>query len=301
MNPRITVVIPVYNRKFELTRALEALSFQTMPNFEVVVCDDGSTDDLSDVVARFKTKLSLRYIRIENSGGPARPRNVAIGLARGEWISFLDSDDWWDAERLECVSAALDDDVDFIYHRLRVVSDPGLLHRGEQRDVIGDPIKGSALQHMALWGNPVPNSAAIVRRNLLQQIGGVCEDPSIVMEDFDTWLRLVESGARVRFLDEVLGFYWVGKDGISAFSRRQVDGCITLFARHAALFGPDLREVAEACHHYRVGSLFLKLGQSREEAYAHLLRAQPLPSYVLKIKRHIKLIMVFLWRTYCAK
>ena len=293
MNPRISVVIPVYNRSRELRRALESLARQTVRDFEVVVCDDGSTEDIHAVLASFENQIEIRYRRIENSGGPARPRNVAMSAARGEWIAFLDSDDWWDDCRLAVISTELGDDVDLLYHSLRVVTAPGLTRTLERRPVIGDPLRGEALRHMVLYGNPVPNSAAVVRRRLLSQIGGICEDRAIVAEDFDTWLCLVEAGARVRFLNQVLGSYWVGADGISAFSRRQIDGQLALFARHVTRLSPDLRVVAEACHNYLIGSMLLQLGGSHQQARKYLLQASPLPSFAMRAKRWLKLAKTF--------
>lgn len=293
MTPRISVVIPVYNRSWELHRALESLARQTVRDFEVVVCDDGSTEDIRAVLAPFENKIDLRYQRIENSGGPARPRNIAIGLARGEWIAFLDSDDWWDDARLAVVGAALSDEVDFLYHPLRVVTAPGLIRTAERRTVIGDPLRDEALRHLAMYGNPVPNSAAVVRRHLLVQIGGICEDRAIVAEDFDTWLCLIEAGARIRFLSQVLGCYWVGEDGISAFSRRQIDGQIALFERHIERFSPDLRVLAQACHNYAIGSMLLQLGESRQQARKYLLQARALPSLAMQAKRWLKLVKTF--------
>lgn len=289
MIPRISVVIPVYNRSWELRRALESLARQTERHFEVVVCDDGSTEDIRAVLAPFESQIDVRYQRIENSGGPARPRNVAISLARGEWIAFLDSDDWWDDGRMAVVGSALGDDVDFLYHPLRVVTAEGLTRVPERRTMIGEPLRSEALRHMALFGNPVPNSAAVVRRSMLMQIGGICEDPAIAAEDFDTWLCLAEAGARMHFLNEVLGSYWVGEDGISVFSHRQIAGQIALFKRHAPRFSSDLRCVAEACHNYAVGSLLLQLGENHKLAREYLLLARNLPLLAMRIKRCLKL------------
>lgn len=292
MTPTISVVIPVYNRGWELCRALESLASQTTHDFEVVVCDDGSTEDIRAVLAPFEGRMDVRYQRIDNSGGPARPRNVAIGMARGEWIAFLDSDDWWDDERLEVVGAELGNGVDILYHSLRVVTATGLTRTLERREVIGDPLRGDGLRHLALFGNPVPNSAAVVRRSLLMQIGGICEERSIVaVEDFDTWLRLLESGARIQYLDKVLGSYWIGEDGISAFSRRQIDRQIALFKRHIPRFSPDLRVIAEASHNYSIGALLLQLGGNKKLARQHLLQARNLPSLALRVKRLVKLVM----------
>lgn len=293
--PRISVVIPVYNRTWELRRALESLARQTVGDFEVVVCDDGSTEDIRAVLAPFETQIEVRYERIENSGGPARPRNVAIGIARGEWIAFLDSDDWWDDERLAVVGSELGDELDILYHPLRVIAGPGLTRTLERRDVIGERPRGDALRHLALFGNPVPNSAAVVRRSLLTQIGGICEDRSIVaVEDFDTWLRLLEAGARMRFLDQVLGCYWIGDDGISTFSRRQIDRQIALFERHLPRFNPELRIVAEATHNYSIGAQLLQLGGNPFLSRRYLMQARNLPSMAMRVKRLMKLAMTFI-------
>jgi glycosyltransferase involved in cell wall biosynthesis len=291
---KISVVIPVYNRSWELRRALESLVRQTTCDFEVMVCDDGSTEDIRAVLSPFENQIEVLYQRIENSGGPARPRNVAINMARTEWIAFLDSDDWWDEDRLAVVGAELDDDVDILYHPLRVVTAAGLTRTLERRAVIGEPFREDALRHLALFGNPVPNSAAVVRRSLLVQMGGICEDRAIVaVEDFDTWLRLLESGAKMRFLNQVLGTYWIGEDGISTFSRRQVDRQIALFKRHLPCFSPELRVAAEASHNYSIGALLLQLGGNHALARQHLMQARNLPSLQLRLKRLLKLAMIF--------
>jgi glycosyltransferase involved in cell wall biosynthesis len=287
------VVIPVFNRGWELDRALRSLVRQTAKNFDVVVCDDGSTEDIRSVVASFEHQLDLQYQRIENSGGPARPRNVAINLACGEWIAFLDSDDWWDDERLAVIGAELGKEIDFLYHPLRVVTGPGVKRKRFQRDVFGEPLHCEPLQQLILFGNPVPNSAAVVRRSHLVSMGGICEEREIAaVEDFDTWLRLLESGAKIRFLNRVLGTYWIGGDGISTFSRRQIDIQIALFARHACHLSGNLLVLAEACQNYVIGSMYLQLGEDLRQARKHLWRAHRLPSWTMRLKRWVKLALV---------
>lgn len=297
MTPLISVVIPVFNRSAELRRALESLDRQTLRDFEVVICDDGSTEDIPAVVAFFENKLSIRYLRIENSGGPARPRNAAIGVARGKWIAFLDSDDWWDDDRLEVVSVELGDHVDILYHPLRVVRAKNMRATRERRAVIGEPFFGDALRHFVLVGNPIANSACVVRRDSLMKVGGISEEPSLVsVEDFDTWLRLLVFGARLNYLNRVLGSYWIGSDGISTFSRKQIDRLIFLFERNLPLLNPDLRRVAEACHSYRVGSLLIQIGENNLLAREYLMRADRLPWMVMRVKRMLKILLTFVPR-----
>jgi glycosyltransferase involved in cell wall biosynthesis len=101
----ITVVIPTYNRAALLVRAVESALAQTVPPTEILVVDDGSTDDTAAVCARWSDPV--RYIATPN-GGVARARNVGIAQARGEWIALLDSDDEWEPEKLATQCAALD-------------------------------------------------------------------------------------------------------------------------------------------------------------------------------------------------
>ncbi|KJR41168.1 glycosyl transferase family 2 protein, partial [Candidatus Magnetoovum chiemensis] len=88
-----SVIIPTYNRSGTLSRCLEALSAQDFPfdKFEVIVCDDGSSDDTAAAVTRFKASLTLKYIRQDNKG-PAAARNLGILNSIGKYLLFLNDD-----------------------------------------------------------------------------------------------------------------------------------------------------------------------------------------------------------------
>lgn len=291
--PLISVVVPVHDRSAELQRMLEALSRQTEKRFEVLICDDGSTEDIRAVADKYGACLEIRLQRIPNSGGPAKPRNVAAAMARGAWIAFLDSDDWWDENRLAVIVPHLDDSVDLLYHPLRVVAAAGVTRRVGGRRVIGHPITGDALCYMALNGNPIPNSSVVLRRTLLERLGGITEDPDLlgVAEDFDTWLRAAELGARIRYLPHVLGNYWVGADGLSKLSWRHVKGLMRLYALHQARIPQACRLAALSCHHYTIGCALLQLGPGHHaQARQHLASAGSLPTWGLRMRRWLKLL-----------
>ena len=118
--PIVTVIIPTFNRPQDLTRCLRSLCEQTFEDFEVLVCDDGSTVDLSGIVDSFSDRLVIRYFKSDNFGGPARPRNLGIKKAKSKYIAFLDSDDWWLPGKLELSIAYLEKGVDLVYHPLIV-------------------------------------------------------------------------------------------------------------------------------------------------------------------------------------
>lgn len=104
--PIVSVIIPTFNRARFLPDALQSVFVQGVPDVQVVVVDDGSTDDTEGVVAAYGD--SIQYVRQEN-GGPAAARNTGLGLAKGRFISFLDSDDVWLPGKMKAELSTFDD------------------------------------------------------------------------------------------------------------------------------------------------------------------------------------------------
>lgn len=212
--PKISVVVPTYNRARDVGRCLQSLVGQTFEAFEVLVCDDGSTDDTSAVVDAYKTRLSLTYVRAENFGGPARPRNAGLRLARGEYIAFLDSDDWWTPEKLQRSLEHLERGADVVYHDMYFVARAA--QRLFPRKSRGRQLAAPVFEDLLVNGNALNNSSVVARRSLLQSIGGCSEERALIAaEDYDLWLRLAQvTDAFVR-IPHTLGFYWVGSGNLS--------------------------------------------------------------------------------------
>ncbi len=98
--PLISVIIPTYNRDYTITRALHSVLKQTYKNMEILVVDDGSTDDTNEIVAKYSDKR-IKYIRHEVNKGEVGARNTGIRNAIGKYIAWLDSDDEWLESKLE--------------------------------------------------------------------------------------------------------------------------------------------------------------------------------------------------------
>lgn len=107
MNPKVSVVIPTYDRAAKVQRAIESVLAQTMKDLEVVVVDDGSSDNTAEVLsAKFGDRI--RYY-VQTNQGASVARNRGAEEARGEWIAFLDSDDLWEPDKLEAQFKALEE------------------------------------------------------------------------------------------------------------------------------------------------------------------------------------------------
>lgn len=124
--PLISVILPTYNRAYPILRAIESVKAQTYPYWELVIIDDGSTDETAEVLERV-TKLDtrIRTYRQRNLG-PARARNHGVARAQGEIIAFIDSDDQYDPCHLELGARTFcaSEKTDFIITGVRIIGDP---------------------------------------------------------------------------------------------------------------------------------------------------------------------------------
>ncbi len=281
--PKFSVVIPNYNRAADLSRCLDSLVAQTFKNFEVLVCDDGSTDKSADVAAGYLDRLDLKFDIAENFGGPARPRNRGISLARAPYVAFLDSDDWWTPLKLENSLPALDAGADVVYHDLYVVRSIEQLSLSERLE--SSPPQAPMFEALLCTGISIPNSSVIVKKSLLEKIGGVCEDKELIsVEDYDTWVCLARQTDRFVRLVNCDGYYWAGGGNISAASPRQLSRIQVLYERHVEDLPSEIIPKAKGFLAYRLARIAQQCG-SWETAERYFLKALGTPiEYRYKIR-----------------
>lgn len=183
----ISVIIPAYNSGKYIKTALESVLIQNHQPLEIIVIDDGSTDDTEAVVSSFGDKVVYRY---QENSGSGKARNIGIKLAKGQWIAFLDSDDIWYENHLKNLMAhlAANTKADMVYGAQRFVDENGeptaLMH---QQDYYPE---GWIFADM-FEANYVSTPAVIVRRSLLLELGGFSESPTFRNgQDNDLWLRI---------------------------------------------------------------------------------------------------------------
>lgn len=254
VHPLVSVIVPTYNREKQLRRCLDSLVAQTLGEFEVIVCDDGSTDKTSTVVEAYVSALDIVYDYAENFGGPARPRNRGVRLARAAYVAFLDSDDWWAPAKLERSVCALNAGADVVFHDLwNVLSEDQKVFRARLRTSRPVP---PMLERLLCSAHSIPNSSIVVRRGTLRVIGEICEDRELIaVEDLDLLLRLSKVTEKFVKIPECLGYYWNGGGNISRASSEQIRRIEAVYARHLPDLGESGRLRAEALLAYRVGRI----------------------------------------------
>lgn len=269
--PRVSVIIPTYNRAGELRRCLDSLISQTIGDFEVVVCDDGSTDNTAEVVTGYASLLDITYDYGSNFGGPARPRNRGVRLARGRYVAFLDSDDWWVPTKLERSLEVLESGADVVFHDLWNVVH---VHQPSysQRIVSHQP-RSPVFEDLLCTASSIPNSSIVVRLSMLLSIGEIAEDRDLIaVEDFDMLLRLAKVTERFVRIPGCLGFYWNGGANISGPSSVQIQRTRAVYMRHVNGLDEIRKRQAEALLAYRIGRI-AQLHGDWNEAVPNLLTA----------------------------
>ena len=236
--PLVSVVIPTFNRAPLLAEALRSVLAQTHTRIEVLVVDDGSTDDTAAVL-RGVPDPRVRYEWQPNAGRPAPARNRGIRSASGDLVAFIDDDDLWEPVLLERVVAALAAHPDVLLvsgngHYLPRREHPIFRRRHDEHPSFAE----------MLVQNAVITSGTVARRELVERIGPFDESPELrAVEDLDWWLRTLRHRERsIITLAEPLVHYRVHGGAISLpGSRAELERIRVVFAKHT-----DRPEVARA-------------------------------------------------------
>lgn len=199
---KISVVIPAYNAACFLPRCIESVHAQTLQPAEIIVVDDGSTDETATVAAE-----SGAFVVKRSRGGVSEARNAGIQFASSEWIALLDADDSWAPEKLELQSAAIRPDTVLVYTGIRIFDD---------NKVRGDfpAVDVSSATKMLRYRNPITPSTVLARRENLLLDGGFRKELS-ACEDWEMWVRLERQG-QFQALTNPLTNYYVYPDSLSA-------------------------------------------------------------------------------------
>lgn len=230
----ISVITPTYNRADFLPAAISSVLAQTYEDFELIVVDDGSSDDTRSVIKPFLEDKRVKYFYQENQG-QSFARNYALAQSSGEFIAFLDSDDVWYPDKLE--------------KQLRVFSahpDSDIVHGDETQ--INERGKVVSLKNMRRYSgcitpqlladNSVSITTALVKRRCFDEMGGF--DTSVsVADDYDLWLRF---SAKYRFYYEpgIVASYRVMANQISSDKRRRFEANTFIIKRFLENYGSVL-------------------------------------------------------------
>jgi glycosyltransferase involved in cell wall biosynthesis len=208
-NPLVSILTPTFNRADFLGQMIESVLSQTFRNFELIIVDDGSTDDTRSLVEGFRDeRITYRY---QENSGQSVARNAALKLATGQYICFLDSDNAWLPDKLEKSLKAFEQnpDVDVVYGDCITINEHGdEISRKNMRRHSG------YIAPLMLRDNFISMNTTMTRRHCFDEMGGMSARRRVA-DDYDLWLRF-SSRYRFLYIPEFLAYYRVMDNQISS-------------------------------------------------------------------------------------
>lgn len=268
-NPAVSVIIPAYNVAPYIGETLDSLIAQTRGDWEAVVVNDGSTDALGDVLARYADDPRIRVIDQANTGLPGA-RNRGIAEARADVIALLDGDDRYRPAYLETMLAALaaDPALGFVFCDAIMFGTPT---REGRRFSEFEPQQGPITLARVIRREVNIFVAAVIRRAVLETVGGFDADLR-ASEDLDLWLRILAAGHGAARVDAALVDYRRRTDSLSAAPIKLNGAAAVVYERLAATLAgrpEQAAAVAQAAHYRAVvdwdsGEAAIRDGHARE-------------------------------------
>lgn len=231
---QISIILPTYNRAYCISRSVESVLDQTYLAWELLVVDDGSTDDTEKIVAAYaETDERVHYHRQVHNRGVSAARNEGIRQAHYEYIAFQDSDDIWRKDKLEKQMEVFKEcsKTGLVYCAMQGTGQDGSEIRIPSNEIDQQLLQGN-LYGLLLQGNVIGAPTVVVRRECLQKCGGFDESLSC-LEDWELFLRIAES-YEIGYVDETLVDADFHDGGVSSHAGGYFQARCQMIATHKA-------------------------------------------------------------------
>ena len=223
---KISVIIPSYNCSTYVREAIESVLKQTYKNFEIIVVDDGSTDNTRCILDDLIHEEKIRYL-LQKNAGPACARNAGLRASKGEYIAFLDADDRWMPEKLrrsiECFEK--NSQLGLVHCAVRAMDEKGdNLFFIKKKKMNRKVLAGHVFYHLLFRRAHLCTSSVVIRKSCLEKTGNFDEKLSFLgAEDRDLWLRIAEIYP-FEYIEEPLTYYRHRDNSISTDEEKMKKG-----------------------------------------------------------------------------
>lgn len=254
--PAVSVIIPAYNVATYISEALESVLAQTFKDYEVIVVNDGSTDTLELERVLEPYREHVVYLK-QNNRGAASARNSGLYVARGEFVAFLDADDFWNPDFLESQMGFVEShgQCDLVYADARLFGETQ--HAGKTF-METSPSKGDVTFESLITSRCNVITSGVIARKQLVLDAGLFDEHLLRAHDFDLWLRMVRNGARAAYQRKVLLNYRVRADSLSGNAVQRVERELEAYdkiERHLELSPDEHALIAKVVHRLKADLL----------------------------------------------
>jgi len=260
-NPTVSVIIPTYNRAYLFGKAIKSVLNQTYKDFEIIVIDDGSTDNTEEITRGFKDKR-VKYIKkYKKNRGISVARNIGIKMARGKYIALLDSDDEWLPEKLDKQINILQSEspeVGVVYSNLCYIDENGNNMNRKLR--ISKKAEGYIYEDLLEKYCVSPPSSFLIKKECFNRVG-LFDDLLSGQEDWDMWIRIAKY-YRFTLIKIPLVKYRLHSNQISKNLEIKIITGKRILVKYANEL--EIRRGAHSKHYFYIGNRFCHMGKTKE-------------------------------------
>lgn len=202
--PTISVIIPIYNCKQYISRCLNSIKTQGV-DMEIIIINDASTDGLKEYLNKIKQEVKFEYIELTENSGPAIARNKGIKNASGDYIAFLDADDWWEETKIKQQIQLISNGADFTFTGRKNI------YESTKEKIVKVPTEVDL--ETVLKSNPITCSSVILNKQLALEYPMTNKN---LCEDYLTWIRIIKDGIIAKGVQKPLVNYQVRKNSLSS-------------------------------------------------------------------------------------
>ncbi|MBL7074385.1 glycosyltransferase [candidate division KSB1 bacterium] len=258
--PEISIIVPTYNHGHLIKRCIDSIIRQTFTNWEAIIVNNFSEDNTIEVIKSF-TDPRVLLVNIRNDGVIAVSRNKGISLAKGRYIAFLDSDDWWYPEKLEA-SMRRFDSADIVFHDLDIHTPNG---KTIIRKAKGRHLARPVFADLMTGGNALCSSSVIVKKSIVHKVGGFSESRRLIsIEDFDLWLKIARITDQFIYIPKALGNKWIWSQNTTEISERKIEQIKEVYEKYWPVLGWQDRKQSELHMLYSIARIKQRMGKWQE-------------------------------------
>lgn len=264
--PRVSIMIPTYNCATFLGRAIDTALAQSYTDYEILIVDDGSTDNTRDVVVPYGTKVRYFY---QPNGGLSSARNLALSHATGEFVAYLDADDMWCPRKLEAQVAFLDarKECGLVHSEISVIDeDDKVLHLCFNQETRRPVPQGHCLADL-LRRCHVQILTVLERRECFGR-AGIFDEGLRIAQDYHHWIRVALQGFAIGYLPEPLAKYRWRRGSLMSNQRRLLHDFVRIY--ETVLAEPQL----EQAHGAEMGQIVKAQLYTTQRQLAYLERLE---------------------------
>jgi glycosyltransferase involved in cell wall biosynthesis len=284
----VSIIMPTYNHDKFIKRSINSVLSQNYKNWELIIIDNYSTDLTENIINEIYDNRIV-YLKLSNDGIIAKSRNYGIRFSKGEYLAFLDSDDFWFPNKLDISISYLNSGNDFVYHDLYITRTLNQFLFREKimtRKLNRDNVFNDLLYN----GNAVATSSVVMRKDLIINVNLFTEDIEIIGgEDYECWIKISKLTNKFYRLKGVFGLYSIMGQNTTSY-KRNID-----IANYISRKYLNFQNINRAQWlFYSKGYSFYK-EKKFQEAYINLIKIRFLKIPIINyIKKYKMLVFIFL-------